>query len=191
MAIYLALIHFCGNASLFSGIKAHPEILYLGLPIYFVVGTVWGIIKWALYVKRRAVEYKEERQSWLLYKGVEDADLDSPVPDNLKKEWQNRQRLETKPMARNNKSRILTWMGFWPVSVIWSVIDEPWRYIYDAVHNLLQKISDRIYADTGFDSDMKPILLKKSIEFPGTSEAGDWNSHINDPRIPRGGGGGA
>jgi hypothetical protein len=58
-------------------------------------------------------------------------------------------------------------MGFWPVSVIWSIIDEPWRYIYDAIHTLLQRISDKIYATSGFDRDMEKTPKLEEMTFPG------------------------
>jgi len=155
---YCALIHFFGNASFFSNIQAHPEIVYIGLPTYFAAGAIWGVVKWILYVKRKSIRYKEDRLSFLLQCKVEGATIDTRVPDRLRNTWQSSNwgaREHAKPMVRYNKGKVLTWMGFWPVSVLWSIIDEPWRYIYDAIHDLLQRVSDRIYASAGFDEDMK------------------------------------
>jgi hypothetical protein len=157
LGFYGALIHLFGDASVFTSVKAHPEILYIGLPAYFFIGAVWGIVKWALHVRRQAVKYKERRLEFLIRAGIEEATLNTPVPDNLKERWQGMGGNLAKPLVRQNKKMILTWMGFWPASVIWSIIDEPWRYIYDALHSLLQKISDKIYAGTGYEQDMKKI----------------------------------
>lgn len=159
MIVYCALIHFFGDASFFSTIKAHPEIIYIGLPVYFLTGAIWGIVKWALYVKRKSITYKEARLTFLNRKKIHGATLDTVIPDHLRSEWQNEwaPRYEGKPMVRNNKGKVLMWMGFWPMSMLWAVVDEPWRYIYDAIHSMLQRISDKVYADIGFDGDMEKM----------------------------------
>jgi len=158
LVFYGALLHLFGDALLFSTIKAHPEVLYIGLPCYFLAGAVWSIINWALYVKRRANKYREERQGFLIGKGCKEATLDCLVPDEYREDWiQWHGTRNRKPLVRRNKGMVLTWMGLWPVSVI----DEPWRYIYDAIHNLLQRISDKIYAGTGYEQDLKRT---KSVE---------------------------
>lgn len=137
-------------------VSANPAILYIGIPLYFLAGTVWAIVKWYLYVKRSAVKYKEERREFLLLNNIKDATLDTVVPESLRKTWSLRgsRHRTSVPQVGRNKGRILTWMTLWPFSVVWAIIDEPWRYIYDAVASMLQRISNAVYRRAGYDSDM-------------------------------------
>jgi hypothetical protein len=55
------------------------------------------------------------------------------------------------PLARTNKSRIMMWMGYWPFSALWTMIDEPikkaFRAIYNYISSTLQRISDDAFAN--------------------------------------------
>jgi hypothetical protein len=150
LGLYLGLIHLFGNASIFDTIGKNPALIYIGVPAYFIVGTGWGFIKWFLYIKRKILDYKETRQSWLQSSGVNDATLNTPIPDNLKESWVIR---VPNFYAVRHKNKIITWMAFWPLSMIWSFIDEPWRYIYNFCIGLLQKIADKVYKSSGIEQD--------------------------------------
>ena len=167
IAVYLAALHLFGNANFFSYVGENPAVLYIGLPAFFAIGTVWIFIKWFLYVNRHATRYKEMRLEWLKGEGLTDATINTKVPDKLKKKWSrqvanfaNYRRGSQKPLPRENKGKIITWGVFWPLSMLWSIIDEPWRYIYDLISGWLHGISDFIYKRAGYDEDME-VLEKK------------------------------
>jgi hypothetical protein len=153
---YLFLIHLFGNASIFSIIREHPAHAYIGIPLFFILGALWSIVKWWFFVKRNALRYRELRMDWLCEMGLENVNLDTPVPDSLKKLWDNRASGSysnsfsidrTAPLARTYKKKIINWMIWWPFSMFWTLIDEPWRLIYEAMTRLFQKISNRVYTD--------------------------------------------
>lgn len=73
------------------------------------------------------------------------------VPESLKSKAFARSR---KPLARQNKGRIIAWMVYWPFSMAWTLLDEPWRLIYEAMARLFQRISDQVWGD--LDKDLKP-----------------------------------
>ena len=54
-------------------------------------------------------------------------------------------------MARENKSRIIMWMAYWPWSLLWTTINDAvkriYREIYQAIQRLLQGISDSVFKD--------------------------------------------
>lgn len=141
---YLGLIHIFGNASVFSFIKTNPEYLYIGAPAFFLFGAIWSVIKWWIFVRREAMEYKEQRMYWLDANKVVGATLDTPIPESLKVKWHSKAK---KPMVRHNKGKIITWMAFWPFSLVWTLLSEPWRIIYEFMSKMFQNISDRVFAD--------------------------------------------
>lgn len=148
---YLALIHLFGNASVFSAVRNHPEYAYIGIPVFFLAGALWSLAKWWFFVKHRALEYREARMAFLEANGVVGATLDTPVPEDLKTRSFPRPR---RPLARQHKWRIITWMVYWPFSMVWTLLDEPWRLIYEAMARLFQRISDAVWRD--LEKDLKP-----------------------------------
>jgi hypothetical protein len=150
IALYLLAIHLFGDAAVFSALRAHPAYAYIGVPAFFLAGALWALVKWWFYVKRKALEYRESRLEFLVVNKVDGATLDTPVPDSLRARSFPRPR---KPLARQNKGRITTWMVYWPLSMVWTLLDEPWRLIYEAMARLFQKISDRVWGD--LDKDLR------------------------------------
>lgn len=55
------------------------------------------------------------------------------------------------PLAREQKSRIMMWMAYWPISMTWTAINDPvkwaWREIWAALSGLFQGMADREFAD--------------------------------------------
>jgi hypothetical protein len=51
--------------------------------------------------------------------------------------------------------------------MVWSIIDEPWRRIYNGIATLLQKIADRAYEKAGVDEDLR---VPKEMEIEADAE---------------------
>jgi hypothetical protein len=156
IGMYFALIHLFGNASIPSAVSHSPWTVYLGIPIYVLSGITWATIKWALYVNRYALRYAKERCDFLQSrsKNPENITVKTIVPPELREEWKKYSRGKVKPRARDKKWEIITWMCYWPLSMLWTALDEPWRYIYEALSGMFQAISDKIYGRIGYDQDM-------------------------------------
>jgi hypothetical protein len=160
----LALLHFFGDFSVISHIKANPGTFALLVLGYFAVGTVWAIIKWWFFVKRLRRKYDEAKAEFLEKNGVQGMD----IPSELKAKWLEQTRFLTegrhgihvaeRPRARRHKGRILCWMTYWPWSAVWTIIDDPikriFREIYHYIQGLLQRIADRAYQ--GVEDDLTP-----------------------------------
>lgn len=134
---------------------AHPDWTILGLIGYFVIGTFWSIAKWAFWVqglmdqsKKVIAEFKrttpfepgsQEYRDKLSYRLGQYLAYDAKLIDSMS---------DFPPNVGNNKSRIIFWIGFWPFSSLWTLIDEPVKrltlFVYHRISGLLQTISDRI-----------------------------------------------
>ena len=142
LLIYCGLITLFGNASLFSKISEHPEIIYIGLPLYAVIGGLWSIIKWILFLKREVKKYKEAKDNF------------EPTNSLVSKEeaWERAQHYNSSIMsfpikARHHKERIVSWIAYWPVSIIWDIISKPWTSIYNLLISTYQRIADKITSE--------------------------------------------
>lgn len=136
---YLGLLYLFGYVSISNLVNQSGWILYVGIPLYIASGVLWGVIKWFLFVKREATRYKEKRQKFLQLMGCLDADINTLVPQNMKRDW-GRVGHHIKSNSKDHKWRIITWMAYWPMSMLWSIIDEPWRYLYEYLSSLFHKI---------------------------------------------------
>lgn len=109
--------------------KHHPIYTLLFVFGYFAIGVVWSIAKWYFFLH-------EKRE-----KLIERSD-DGKLSDYDRKSI---------PTARNNKSRITTWMSYWPFSALWTLIDEPvkkgFRYIYAEIEKLFEGMTNKMFSD--------------------------------------------
>lgn len=150
--IFAALLNWVGGVPVFATIWANPLWVFALLGIYLVVGTGWAISKWYIHVKKIARKYREIKDEFMSDRGLEKG---HPLDDKQRLELRSRTQAqglrEVPPKANKNKSRITGWMMFWPVSMIWSVLDdfvkELFFQIYDYIGGFLQRISDRVFKD--------------------------------------------
>ena len=64
--------------------------------------------------------------------------------------------LNAKPMARNNKDRIIAWMCLWPLSFVGTLLNDPVKkffgFVFTQIQEAYQKMSDRIFRN---DQELK------------------------------------
>lgn len=176
--VSFGLIFFLGNSYLFDWILSNPWKLLLFITSYFGVGTGYSIVKWYLKVQNAAQEYAEKRTLWLEAKikvamdqGDDEKALlyDDALQHGLAgnravlEEWRKHVKGVAygepfvKPIASENKSRIMGWIAYWPWSGLWTLINDPFRkictFLYQRIKGFLQDIADKIYADIDKELD--------------------------------------
>lgn len=131
--VFLILFAFWGGlpggGSLLALLAANPTYIIIGVIGFFVLGTLWAVAKWWFYVRDLAEKRKEQiaaHGKGKSYYGV-----------------------IQKPLVRDNKSRIMTWMCFWPYSFVWTMINDPVRRVFKAIYNQikdgLQRVADKAF----------------------------------------------
>lgn len=172
LVVFGALLQWCGNVDIISFVKTNPWQVGGGLLAYFMLGASWGVVKWWLFCKDHAEDYKDAKAKFLQSKNL------SPnlpvIPENLREAWKNHLigdwhgplkgersglRLNEQLYVRNHKALVLRWMSFWIISMIWSFINDfvkrMFRAIYYRIANFLQRISDNIWQGANADEDLK------------------------------------
>lgn len=139
------LLKIFTGQSILSVIGEHPGVTILFALVYFVAGTAWAVTKWWLYVIDHRDKYNEAKLNF--------------KPTRIEDIWENsfeyRHQFKSSgtlvPQVRNNKGRIMTWMCYWPWSMIWTVINDPikktFKMIYDRIQDTLQSISNNVFKD--------------------------------------------
>lgn len=115
-----------GGESLLGIIAANPGSTILIVVAFFVLGTIWAIVKWWFYIQRQAEKRRQEL--------AKPSNYGTPI---------------RKPLVIDNKSRIMTWMCFWPFSLIWTLVDDSirgvFRFIYTKIRTKLQRMADKAF----------------------------------------------
>ena len=164
--IFGAALQWFGDVDIIGYILSNPLRLLAVVASYFLLGAIWGTAKWWIHVRDRLEEYEELRDEYLRSKGLPPG---TNVPAQFRREWKEKlernrsyrdsRTLADVPRARDNKARIMRWMSFWPVSLLWSFLDDfvkrVFRSIYYRIANMLQRIADNIFAKANVAEDLE------------------------------------
>ena len=108
---------------------------------YFAAGAMWGVVKWYFWLKktkRKLMSFKSEHPNWTdsdLIRVIRVAGIGGNFP----------------PDVSDHKAKIMGWMMLWPASMVWTMLNDPVRRIfeeiYDRIGGGLQAMSDRVFQD--------------------------------------------
>ncbi|MBX4190374.1 hypothetical protein KW791_03725 [Candidatus Parcubacteria bacterium] len=168
LILSLLLLNWIGGLKLPTYIYQHPGFSVLLLIGYFLMGAVWSVIKWWLYTKDLREKYDKIKREFLEYNGK---DSNTAIPVELKEDWvdfvkHKGLRMENGtfvPDPYRHKSTLLVWIGHWPFSALWTLINDPVKRILKTLYNQLQTTYRRI-AQASFIGTENDILTKDEKE---------------------------
>jgi len=153
----ISILILCMFGNLAVGFKwciANPKlILPIGLS-YFAMGLLWSIAKWYATLCQLRREYAAARKEFLI---KNELDPSGAVPIGKKKAWRdflahnaNRQDLVSFAAGRYNPAgkteAIIAWIAYWPISLFWTLLDDPIRRFGAFIYRRFTGIYDSIYA---------------------------------------------
>jgi len=121
---------------------------------YIIVGVLWSFIKWRSHVKAifdRAKEYKNKFV--LKYGEVTDKNrrqFNDGIYTSFKCSYINEtDTFETiankiSPIASEKKSTIISWISYWPISLIGTLANNPFRKLFEFIYSSLSTYYDKI-----------------------------------------------
>lgn len=132
--IGIGLYYFFGSRQdiydFFSYLRDYPFYALGRVGAYIGIGIIWSIFKWYFFLQNK-------KDYFLKKKEREGKNFEFDARDI--------------PQAKRNKSRIITWMSYWPFSMLWTLINEPvkktFRFIYSKIEGLFQKMSNSTFND--------------------------------------------
>lgn len=169
---YLALLHFFSSRgwtpiNVLEYAQAHWGEVFMGVVSYFVIGTIWSILKWWSYVKGERRRYDEAISA-------QEKKLGKPVSEWNEEELKNlfvyrygADNIEIRPKVDSHKEDVFLWIGFWPFSATWTIIDDPVRRICKAIYDLIGKSLQRISDNAWKGADQPYQKLCKKPEDKG------------------------
>lgn len=131
-------------------IVANPLTTVAVILSYALVGLVYSLLKWRFSFLAKKSERYRELVSEFRTKVAEsqpDTPADAPVDSlelfypgsnnrrNLKEFLQLRNWDWSSVRASRNKTRIVVWVAYWPWSLVWTLIDDPFRWLAEKVYH--------------------------------------------------------
>lgn len=146
LAVLIAALQFFTDIKPVDIVRHSPEIL-IG---YFALGVAWAVVKWVFFLYKTRSRYAEFRSTWLASHPTYD-------PGDLQRDARRTFGFAIPPRPDQHKARIVTWMIYWPFSLLWTMIDQPVRkffnLLYAAIKDALGRLSRRIFAQ--FEADFQ------------------------------------
>jgi len=160
----LAAMVLLGDTPIISYCQENKLFLPLFGLGYFIIGAIWGIIRWKLFVNKKYNKYIDYRSEWLKGQGINSTEL----PDNLKEKWYNHlitssseysyetsvrktgvtygyeRAICVRPIAMRNKASIGNWVGYWPWSFAWWLLADAVTAIVNEVTNSIMGFLEKI-----------------------------------------------
>lgn len=141
---------------IFNYVSTTPLNVVLGLLGYVVLGIVWSILKWAFYNRNVFRKFSDIKATFIEKNG--------PITDNNIKgfadkiyfsDFTGENILSSKtieevvekisPKAKYKKGLIVSWISYWPVSFIATILNDPFRrffeWVYENVYTVYEKIT--------------------------------------------------
>lgn len=132
LAFLVALVgfHLFGGVDVLAFAAANVWTLLAGLGVYLVIGAGYSFYKWWSYARKDMVRQRINRRREVR----RNPRLEEDEPD-----WEPKV-----PKARRHKSLITGWIGFWPFSLIITLIDDPLRALINWMFRRLRDTYDAI-----------------------------------------------
>ena len=131
----------------------------LGGVVYFLIGTVWSVVKWWSFVRGERRRYDKVFYAYVKCNELENIPVSEWTKEKveefdreLRRTCNYDDQIRVRPQVENFKEEIFLWIGFWPFSALWTIIDDPFKRICTGIYNLigkqLQAISDNAWKGT-------------------------------------------
>jgi hypothetical protein len=157
VSIALALLLWNYGHDLWSFVKQDYGTTLLFVLGYLVAGVVWSFLKWNEFVKRKVSIYKKVRAELIVKRPDFDENSDKSVEMLCQKLRENRisvwgydvktmaeLKLKIMPIGSENKASIIAWISYWPLSLLATLLNNPFRRLFEYVYSLVANAYDKI-----------------------------------------------
>ena len=156
VVVFFTALGTMGDFNLFTQFRTNP-LRYLTIAaFYFLAGGAWSLVKWWALVRVASEKYQAMRTEWMKRAGF---NPDEPIPVTSREQFAKHvgnYSVSTKPPSpSDHRSEIVSWIGFWPISVIIFIFDDLARHIitsiFDGLKAVYIKIAAKVFVDTSKD----------------------------------------
>ena len=158
VSIALALLLWNYGPDLWSFVKNDVGTTLLFVLGYLVAGVVWSFLKWSEFVKRKIELFKKVRAEVIVtrpeFSDTNDKDryylCDMLRANGFEGVWSSDIKsmgeiiLKITPIGSKNKAAIVAWISYWPLSLLATLLNNPFRRFFEYVYSLVADSYDKI-----------------------------------------------
>jgi len=157
VSIALALLLWNYGRDVWEFVKndyASTTLFVLG---YLVAGVIWSFLKWNEFVKRKINIFKRTKAKLIIDRPDFDEKNDNHISmlcDRLKDNglsiWSYNVKsmaelkIKVVPIGSENKSAIVAWISYWPLSLLATLLNNPFRRLFEYTYSLVANAYDEI-----------------------------------------------
>ena len=131
---------------------------------YFFVGTGWAVAKWWFYISKLARIVTRVKEDFYKRRNFEPtATLTSEQYYQFMRDVRDATKYRVTnipPKVSEHKALITSWMTYWPISALWTLINDPIVRLFDSIYygiaEYLQAISNKKFAGIIKDPNGSP-----------------------------------
>lgn len=126
---------------------------------YLVVGVVWSFLKWNEFIKKKIEIFKTTKAKLI----VDRPDFDENNKNDLRHLCDNLRvngirvfisdvssmselTIKMLPLGSEHKSSIVAWISYWPLSLLATLLNNPFRRLFEYSYSLVSNAYDKITA---------------------------------------------
>lgn len=161
VSVALALLIWNYGSDIWTFVKNDFGTTILFVLGYLVIGVIWSFLKWNEFVKQKIITFKKVKAKLIVkrpeFNDTNQNDLrelcDKLRQNGFKDIWKADYNsiseiiLKITPIGSENKSSIVAWISYWPLSLLATLLNNPFRklfeYTYSLVANAYDKISEK------------------------------------------------
>jgi hypothetical protein len=148
----LALLAFFGDFNLLTWIIQNPKMLILYALGYILLGLVWGIAKYWMFLTDMRRKFDRIVESFLEDEQVKVTRLGSgeiKVPEDCQRKCRERvfaeMGYEPIPTFTGSSKYIIFWMSFWVWSMTWTVLNNPIKWAFEELYHQMSGLFKRMH----------------------------------------------
>ena len=130
--IFGLIVHFFTKLNVLQFFRENGTFILELAAIYIGAGLAWSVAKWYFFVRDKRAEYDAIVEEFK--KG-----------DKKDFKWQVERRVgEIPPRAVRHKREIVSWISYWPISVVWTLLDDFLKKLFHRIYDLFAGVFQRI-----------------------------------------------
>jgi hypothetical protein len=148
-------INWLWKLNLVAQFKAHPLTCLEYVAYYFIAGIAWSLVKWAFFVHRYKVEYKDLKSKFLQTEKIKADQFDAAAASRLMEAARRRGVSTTPPAFIMHRNDLIRWACYWPFSFIGTMLSDivvrAWEFVVNWLQSTYEAIAERIFRSVSED----------------------------------------
>jgi len=136
--VYILLIQFCSNFSITQWVTLNTTFFIKVILGYIVIGVIYAVFKYWVYLTEKKRVWGRAFEIFLKSKKIDDLKYTfENLPDEYKGDAYKTMKCFELPDLMTSTKNITFWMGYWPWSFIWTMINNPLKWLFEEIKHQL------------------------------------------------------